>query len=245
MVMCPQGHDSATDDYCDVCGAPIAEGEAAPAPAPAPAPVAAADPAASPGVCPDCGAPRTGRFCEECGHDFAAPGQPSPSSTPTPTSAPSPTAAPPAPNPIPTPVQPTPPPGPRWTATVRADRAHFERVRAEAGPDADAVEFPEFCPDRVFELADRQVTIGRRSRSRGILPDIDLTGPPEDAGVSHQHAMLVPSPDGWSVVDLGSTNGTLVGDDPQRLPARQPRALADGGEVHLGAWTTIIVRKIT
>ena len=66
-VVCPDGHTSASTDYCDVCGAPIgtssATGAAAPTPAAAPA---------APSTCPHCGSPAASGalFCENCGYDF-------------------------------------------------------------------------------------------------------------------------------------------------------------------------------
>jgi hypothetical protein len=130
-----------------------------------------------------------------------------------------------------------------WHVTVAADRAYFDRVVAAGGPDAGAMAFPEFCPPRRFELHGRQVSIGRRSRSRGIFPGIDLLGPPEDPGVSHHHAVLVASGDGWSVVDLGSTNGTTVNGADEPLPANRPHPLEPGDRVHVGAWTTITLHR--
>ncbi|MEU7526976.1 FHA domain-containing protein [Saccharothrix sp. NPDC042600] len=221
MATCPSGHTSATDDYCDVCGTAIAD--------PPPAPVT--PPAPEPGdTCAACGAPRVGRFCEDCGHD---------SLTPPPT--------PPRPDPVrPASAQPEPAPAgsaERWHVTVEADRAYFDRVVEDGGPDATALDFPPFCPPRRFDLVGPQVTIGRRSRSRGIFPTVDLVGPPEDPGVSHSHALLVPTGDGWSVVDLGSTNGTTVNDEPNPLRPNTPRPLADGDRIHVGAWTTITLRR--
>jgi hypothetical protein len=49
---CTEGHASAAEDYCDVCGAPMA-------------------PAPEVKSCPACEAPISGRFCEVCGHDSA------------------------------------------------------------------------------------------------------------------------------------------------------------------------------
>jgi FHA domain len=115
-------------------------------------------------------------------------------------------------------------------------------MRAASDADVEPVPFPAFCPQRRFVLTGPQVLIGRRSRSRGIEPGIDLTGPPEDSGVSHSHALLVAGPDGsWSVVDLDSANGTYLNDATDPLPPNQPTALASGDQVHLGAWTTLTV----
>ena len=57
MPTCPEGHDTAAIDYCDVCGSPV---------------TAAAPPATSK-ACPACGRAISGRFCEACGHDSALP----------------------------------------------------------------------------------------------------------------------------------------------------------------------------
>jgi len=100
IVVCPSGHRSATTDYCDQCGAPIAI-TAAPPPATEVLPVVEevdTSPAARQEPCPGCGARRSGgdRYCEGCGHDFLAP--------------------PPAPA--------------TWEAVASADRGQFERFAA-------------------------------------------------------------------------------------------------------------------
>ncbi len=78
------------------------------------------------------------------------------------------------------------------------------------------------------------------SRSRGIEPEIDLTGPPEDAGVSHSHAALVSTPDGgWAVVDLGSSNGTYINDSTTPIAPNKPIPVKEGDQIHVGAWTTL------
>ncbi len=73
MAVCPNGHDSASDDFCDVCGmriggspatSPLAAVSAAPRPDPA---HSAAE------TCPRCETPRTGQFCEACGFNFNGP----------------------------------------------------------------------------------------------------------------------------------------------------------------------------
>ncbi|MFB9316904.1 FHA domain-containing protein [Cryptosporangium minutisporangium] len=134
-------------------------------------------------------------------------------------------------------------PAGEWWVVVTADREYFERVRAMNGPDAGTVTFPLFCPERRFPLSGQQMLIGRRSRSRGIYPDIDLVGPPEDPAVSHTHALLLPQPDGrWSVIDLRSTNHTYVNGSTDPIDAEQPVVLTDGATVHVGAWTRLTLR---
>lgn len=227
MATCPQGHTSSDDEFCDVCGREIG---GAPAPAAVDAPPAA-EPELPPAgaICKVCGAALAGRFCEACGHDSlaAAPAAAAPT--------------------VVSDVPPVPadrlPEAATWTATVTADRAYFDSVMAADGPDASGIAFPPYCPDRHFPLAGKEISIGRQSRSRGIHPDIDLLGPPEDPGVSHLHALLITQTDGsWSIVDLDSANGTLVNDDPKPLRPNMPQALADGDRVYIGAWTRITLR---
>jgi len=221
MPTCPSGHASESADYCDVCGDLM--GGARPAePGPAPGPAA----------CPHCGTPRSGRFCEIDGYDFdtgtiytvelaidrPARAVPLP---PPPRAGGSPAAS----------VGPC--------ALVAADRAYFDTVLAEMGPDA-GLAFPPYCPERRVPLLGEQVRIGRRSKSRAIVPEIDLSEPPEDPGVSHLHAVLLAQPDGtWNLVDPGSTNGTTVNGGTAPIPVNVPLPMGDGDRVHVGAWTTI------
>ena len=233
MPTCPKGHTSTAADYCDECGAPI--GAPAAPPPEAPTVEATGEP------CPECQAPRDGRFCEVCGHDFLA----EPSSAPS-TSAPSTSpdnGATASPSAAPVGAVPAADASPKgWRVVVTADRAFHARMQSD--PGADAVPFPAYCPERRFVLTGTEMLIGRRSRSRGIEPAIDLTGPPEDTGASHMHALLVATPEGtWTVVDLDSSNGTYLNDDPDPIAANQPMPLADGDHVHVGAFTTLTVHS--
>jgi len=310
MAVCPNGHDSASDDFCDTCGMRIgspppggpatgvssasgAPSSARPDPA---APVSAAEP------CPRCGTARSGQFCEACGYNFDGPrftpSAPSPSSAPPPSaprgysssqpapgsggyssgqpapgsysaaqpqapapplqqspSAPPASAIPPtsAASPVPSvppvssvPASPSvssfPYPQATWTAVVGADRAYYERVQAVTGPEGAAVAFPSYCAERRFQLVGNQMRIGRRSVSRGLSPEIDLTGPPADPGISRLHAVLIAMPDGgWAVLDPGSANGTLVNGSEIGVGDQVP--LHDGDRINLGAWTAITVHR--
>jgi hypothetical protein len=221
VATCPSGHESTTTDYCDECGAPMGGASAGGDPA-ATAALGAVAPAEK--RCAACGEPRDGRFCEVCGHDAERPvatGAPEPAAAPAAQDAPARTA---------------------WTAVVRADRDWFDQVRARGGADVSALEFPRYCPERRFVLSGDQMAIGRRSRSRGVEPEIDLSGPPLDPGVSALHALLVARPDGgWDVVDMESTNGTVVGAATTPITPNQPVPLSAGDTIKLGAWTTITV----
>jgi pSer/pThr/pTyr-binding forkhead associated (FHA) protein len=121
---------------------------------------------------------------------------------------------------------------------VTADQEYFERV------EVDGVRFPIGGSDRRFCLERDRATIGRRSASRGIYPDIDLSGPPTDAGVSHLHAVLVRGEgDSWAIVDPGSTNGTYLNDSHDAIPTDELIPIADGDRIHIGAWTTLTLHS--
>jgi len=270
MAVCPNGHDSASDDFCDTCGMRIggspppgnpASG-APPAAWPDPAAPASAAPASAAEPCPRCGTPRNGQFCEACGYNFAGPRFTPASAASPPPAAPraysssqpgqgtgsysssqpgpgsggySPAQAPPSMSSFPYPQA-------TWTAVVGADRAYYERVQAVTGPEGSAVGFPSYYAERRFQLVGTQMRIGRRSVSRGLAPEIDLTGPPADPGISRLHAVLISTPDGnWAVLDPGSANGTLLNGSEIGVGDQVP--LHDGDRINLGAWTAITVHR--
>lgn len=265
MPTCPASHDSASSDFCDVCGMRIGGSARASAAGPEKAgrwtqsvAPSAGDPAAT---CPRCGAASSGRFCESCGFDLdtrqapessppagvaagdgdvepgtgpAAPGShaPEPGSGPVESLASELGAAP--------AVRPAPGVQATWTAVVASDRTYYETVIAAGGPDAATIQFPAYCPERRFRLTGAQMRIGRHSSSRGQEPEIDLTGPPTDPGVSRLHAILINQPDGsWAILDPGSENGTSV--NGIELATGAPVALHDGDQIRVGAWTVITV----
>jgi hypothetical protein len=259
MATCPRGHESATFDYCDQCGAPMggtaANGSAAAvsagsgsAPAAQPGgPAPTAPPAAAGRPCPVCGTSQAGRFCEEDGYDFLLAPPVTPSSPGSPVAAGVPAEV--SSRPAPAEVSSAPAPDAvEETATVPlvvvvgADRGYFDAVIGLGGEDAGGLTFPPFVAERRFRLEGRQLLVGRASRSRGVYPEIDLGNPPEDPGVSHTHALLVARPDGWAVVDLASANGTYVNDpESQPIPANTPVPLAAGDRVFVGAWTCLSI----
>lgn len=224
MARCPEGHESAATDYCDVCGLLIGGVAATSAEAgnigltpeqeePPPAP-----------DCPRCGAPGLGQFCESCGYteQTATPGESLVSGEEPATS-----------------PQPAP-----WTAVVTASRSHYDAVMAAIGPGAPGVRFPGDYAERTFMLTGFRMRIGRRSHSREVVPEIDLTGPPADPGISRLHAILEAQPDGtWAVMDPGSENGTIVND--VEIEPGLPVPLRHGDSIFIGAWTSIAIMETT
>ncbi|MEU0134716.1 FHA domain-containing protein [Streptomyces sp. NPDC006296] len=131
-----------------------------------------------------------------------------------------------------------------WSAVIAPDRDYFLAMMQRSGPEANGLNLPAYSPEQRVALTGSQMTIGRRRQSTGESPDIDLAVPPEDPGVSHQHAVLVQQPGGgWAVVDQNSTNGTTLNGAEDPIKPYIPVPLQDGDQVHVGAWTTITVRR--
>ncbi|MEV6566781.1 FHA domain-containing protein [Streptomyces kronopolitis] len=143
-----------------------------------------------------------------------------------------------------------PPQGPQpvvgngWVVAIAPDREYFMAMMGRSGPEAAGLNLPAYSPEQVLPLANGQIAIGRRRNSTGEAPDIDLGSTPEDPGVSHQHALLVQQQDGsWAVVDQNSTNGTTINLAEDPIQPYVPVPLHEGDRVHVGAWTTLTVRR--
>jgi predicted ATPase len=129
---------------------------------------------------------------------------------------------------------------PDWWVVAVPDRDFYEQVEAD-----DGIAFPLVPVARRFRLEKDQVTIGRRSAQRGVVPDIDLSAPPTDTGVSHTHALLDRQFDGtWTIVDPGSTNRTYLNDGPDPLPFNQAIQVGEHDRIHIGAWTTLTLERM-
>ena len=282
--VCPNGHDSAADDYCDTCGATIdpgarASASGAPDGAAAPSPVATVGPAIPTSqTCPHCGTDNVleSLFCEACGYDFttgvmprevlagvgaaeaesgaaAAQGVPeSPGSLEAPESPEAPqspeagagtaSGAPTGTATSPPTLQQTIPPtiAMEWVAEVWIDPEWYDGQEAEEPMPSPGL--PTIVP-----LTVRSALIGRVSASKHITPDIDCT---TDSGVSRRHAQLTTDGTRWFIEDLGSSNGTFIGDAGGALPedpidVGPKRELDDDDRIYVGAWTRIVVRRAT
>jgi hypothetical protein len=242
IAICPVGHSSLAQDYCDVCGLPIDSTTAPPAAAP-PTSLASSAPAQQP--CPNCGTANSvdALFCENCGYDFTTGTMPrplvaaeSPQATRVDQAQPGLTST-----------------GPTvgngsiasagtfdWVAEVWIDPAWYE---AQQSPDP----MPSPGLPVVVPLRSKSILIGRTSRSRNIHPQIDCES---DSGVSRRQTQLTTDGSRWWVEDLDSANGTFVApatgpipSDP--IPVRVKHELAADDRIYVGAWTRIVIRRAT
>jgi hypothetical protein len=242
-LTCPKGHVSTDPDYCSECGAKLVGAARAMMPARAVAPELLAEIAGSE-PCPVCSTRRVigARFCEVCRYDFqtatpiaalqaqAASEDPGQGAAPTPD-------MPAAPNPpiTDTTIAPTtasaPAPLPRhWDVVIAVDPTLYKN------PDP-AQPCPEHAPERTFPLDLDENLIGRRSDRKDVHPEIVVSDP----GISRRHLTLRRRADGgFLALELGSTNGTSLNENP--LGPGIPTPLQDGDQLTLGCWTRITVR---
>jgi hypothetical protein len=250
-TVCPAGHTSTAEDYCDVCGMPIdaaavTHGQPPVPPAPPnhtptttpPGPVALTGP-----TCPNCATVNLpdALFCENCGYDFTTGTMPRPLAPPNEAGAAE-AAAPDGATGAPESDGSGPPADESfdWVAEVWIDPAWYE---AQESPDP----LPSPGLPAVVPLRGRSLLVGRTSNSRNIHPAIDCEA---DSGVSRRQAQLTTDGDRWWVEDLESANGTFVApasaplpDDP--IPVGVKRELAADDRVYLGAWTRLVIRPAT
>ena len=84
-------------------------------------------------------------------------------------------------------------------------------------------------PPAVIRLSGRGVVLGRAGSVDVVLGDVY---------VSDEHAEILPDEGGWSVRDLGSTNGTFLND----AKVVRPTQLAAGDQLRVGK-TRVEVRR--
>ncbi|HWX95294.1 MAG TPA: DUF3662 and FHA domain-containing protein [Solirubrobacteraceae bacterium] len=85
------------------------------------------------------------------------------------------------------------------------------------------------APRALLAVAGRRLLVPPAGGTIGRSRDCDIVL--EDSGISRRHAEIRPVADGWTLVDLGSTNGVLV--NGRKLTGSQP--LSAGDRVELGS----------
>ena len=76
----------------------------------------------------------------------------------------------------------------------------------------------------------KRYAIGPGGATIGRSRDCDVVV--DDANVSRRHAEIRPGPHGWTVADLGSTNGTRV--NGRRVDPNRPQSIKPGDVIELG-----------
>jgi hypothetical protein len=106
-----------------------------------------------------------------------------------------------------------------YSTSRRLGEPLAERAGAERRP-----------PPRALLLVDgRRLLVAPRGAVIGRSRDCDVVL--EDAGISRRHAQLLPTREGWTIEDLGSTNGVRLNGEE----LRGARALHPGDRVELGS----------
>jgi len=121
----------------------------------------------------------------------------------------------------------------RWVAEIWIDP---EWYRVQQAPD----QLPSPGQPVIRGLRSATVVVGRSSG--GQHPDIDCL---TDSGVSRRQATLTTDGSRWFLEDMGSANGTYVGQVDKPLPT-QPISgrveLRPLDRIYVGSWTRIVVR---
>lgn len=86
-----------------------------------------------------------------------------------------------------------------------------------------------------FDLTKEVTVIGRPDSEMHYYPDVEID---LDDAVSRRHAEIIKRDGTYSLVDTGSTNGTLL--NGETLPAHEERTLTHGDRIRVGERTEII-----
>lgn len=86
---------------------------------------------------------------------------------------------------------------------------------------------------RIAVETTHQIRVGRADLQADLTPELDLTGDNgAEKGVSRMHATIQTAKEGLVLIDLNSTNGTMLNN--YRLQAERPYPLRSGDEIRFG-----------
>jgi len=113
----------------------------------------------------------------------------------------------------------------------QGDAGHTMIYRAQREPEPLEPHVPAHLRRALVLVDGKRMVVGPGGAVLGRSRDCDIVV--DDANVSRHHAEIRPAGDGWTIADLGSTNGVLV--NGRRATGAVP--LAAGDEVELGTST--------
>jgi hypothetical protein len=114
-------------------------------------------------------------------------------------------------------------------ATLVSAPAEPVARRAPIAPPAEEPVAGELLPRAYVDVGGRRVPVGPGGSMIGRSNDADIVIAAHE--VSRRHAQIAPDRDGWTLVDLDSTNGVRLNGRPLGVPTR----LADGDVIEIGA----------
>ncbi len=130
----------------------------------------------------------------------------------------------------PAPTRSPPPTGARADPDEHGQTMIYSTSRRLREPLAERTGSARRLPPRALLLvAGRRLLVAPRGAVIGRSRDCDIVL--EDAGVSRRHAQLSPSSAGWTIEDLGSTNGVRLNGEE----LRGARALHPGDRIEIGS----------
>jgi hypothetical protein len=216
---CPQGHESADAEYCDICGTPN------------PAYSIVRDPGVGSQAgrwsmaepCLVCGTQRFGvdRYCTNCGYDFEM-DLPLGHGAETMVEQPMP-----ATNGM--------PPAMMATASAAPSLALVTDVNVNRFDEPGSPPPPADVSERLYIVDRSPIVIGRD----GSNLDVPIHGDPY---VSRRHAEIVWTGSGWGIRDLGSTNGTRI--NGVVLQGSEVRHLMPEDVIEVGFFSQLKVRSL-
>jgi len=113
----------------------------------------------------------------------------------------------------------------------QGDAGHTMIYRAQREPEPLEPHVPAHLRRALVLVDGKRMVVGPEGAVLGRSRDCDIVL--GDANVSRHHAEIRPAGDGWTIADLGSTNGVLV----NGRRARGAAPLAAGDQVELGTFT--------
>lgn len=106
--------------------------------------------------------------------------------------------------------------------------------QVESDVKAESIRFMIPSSGRQITLSlDEQIRVGRADPAASLYPEVDLTADGgAEFGVSRLHATISRSEEGVVIIDMSSTNGTLLNN--YTLPTELPYPLQNGDEIRFG-----------